>query len=981
MAKLRKVWGWLGVCVSALVLSACLGGGSGDAGTGGSSGTGTPSVTLALGSALPVTAANGVTAVSYGTPAYLMATVRNERGAPVANTVVSFATAGSMLVFEAATALTDSNGVASVRINAVDQSTVGATTVSASVSLPPAAGSTDSTASYVSAPLGVAVNSAGTSVPSVTLSLVAGLPATGTNGVSAVSWGSPVYAVVTLRAANGAPVANTVVSFAIAGSSAGSAGSGGSGATSAAMVVFNPASATALTDAYGVASIRIEAASRTLAGATSVTASASMATAAGGSTTQVSYTSAARGLAVNTLAPQTATGPAVTLALVTGLPESGTNQTAAVSYGSPVYAVATIRDELGAPVAGSVVSFASASTALLTFTPSSATALTDSSGKASVRLDAVSAASAGATTLTAATSLAGSSGSTTYTSPPLGVAVNAATVSLGTPTLGQSIISAYGSTVVTVPVRINGAATTAPIAVSFSSSCSSSGKASLSSPVLAINGVATTTYQDNNCGAAADTITAAVGAATASTTVSVALPAANNLQFVAASPTTIGIKGGGAALAQSAVVKFKVVDAAGNGKSGVSVSFGLLPANAAGGITLTPAAAVSDVNGEVATTISSGTVPTPVSVVASLTGVAGVVSQSNVLTIATGLPAQNGFSLSVQTSNIEGWSYDGVGTTLMVIASDRMGNPVPNGTAINFIAEGGQITPSCTTTAGTCSVTFKSAQYRPQGEITTAQPQGAVAAVDGSGSPITDSGGTPLFVQNGRVTVLAYTVGEISFIDANGNNIYDTGETFYDLGDPYVDANETGVWDSSPTQPNLREQYLNFAPASTPVACLTRNVNGGTAALPADYASALSRENTCGGIWGKAYVRRSRVIVLSGSSPKLSQTSFAMGSRCTRTFGFWLMDRNNNPMPAGTQVTVGTSSVTYTEPASTPAAATLTVSGTPVEDSSHAGGTRLGVTVDGGSACTGTGTYPAGTAELLVKTPQGVQSSVYVTVN
>ena len=41
------------------------------------------------------------------------------------------------------------------------------------------------------------------------------------------------------------------------------------------------------------------------------------------------------------------------------------------------------------------------------------------------------------------------------------------------------------------------------------------------------------------------------------------------------------------------------------------------------------------------------------------------------------LPAQNGFSLSVQTSNIEGWSYDGVDTTLLVIASDRMGNPVP----------------------------------------------------------------------------------------------------------------------------------------------------------------------------------------------------------------------------------------------------------------------------------------------------------------
>ena len=57
----------------------------------------------------------------------------------------------------------------------------------------------------------------------------------------------------------------------------------------------------------------------------------------------------------------------------------------------------------------------------------------------------------------------------------------------------------------------------------------------------------------------------------------------------------------------------------------------------------------------------------------------------------SGLPSQLNFSVSQATINIEGYKIQGTPNTYTVIASDRLGNPVPDGTAINFIAEGGQI--------------------------------------------------------------------------------------------------------------------------------------------------------------------------------------------------------------------------------------------------------------------------------------------------
>lgn len=74
-------------------------------------------------------------------------------------------------------------------------------------------------------------------------------------------------------------------------------------------------------------------------------------------------------------------------------------------------------------------------------------------------------------------------------------------------------------------------------------------------------------------------------------------------------------------------------------------------------------------------------------------------------------------------------------------------------------------------------------------------------AIDGCGTRIHNP-------RDGVVTVIALADGEESFTDVNGNGVYDppgspnlppqyraSGEPYVSLGDPYVDANDNGMWD------------------------------------------------------------------------------------------------------------------------------------------------------------------------------------------
>ncbi len=305
------------------------------------------------------------------------------------------------------------------------------------------------------------------------------------------------------------------------------------------------------------------------------------------------------------------------------------------------------------------------------------------------------------------------------------------------------------------------------------------------------NGVATASYADKGCGVA-DPITATVtlgGASVSKTGTLTVLPAsAGSVKFVAADTTNIALKGtGGIGRQEFSTLSFQVFDTTGSKVAGNLVDFVFADTGTAttvGGLTLNPASATSVADGTVTTLVSGGTIPTSVRVVATIHGGSpAITSLSNVLVVSTGVPDQPHFSLATEIGNCEGLDFDQVCSIVTATLGDHFGNPVPDGTAVNFTTEGGVIDASCLTGS------LLGAQTTPAGQTTNSK------VGPGSGRcSVTLLAGNPR-PANGRVTVLAYALGEESLFDANGNNVFDASDTFADKSpDIFRDDNENGVW-------------------------------------------------------------------------------------------------------------------------------------------------------------------------------------------
>jgi hypothetical protein len=297
--------------------------------------------------------------------------------------------------------------------------------------------------------------------------------------------------------------------------------------------------------------------------------------------------------------------------------------------------------------------------------------------------------------------------------------------------------------------------------VVFSSNCIVDGLATIESPVEITNGFTSTVYNAGSC-AGSDTITAYATVddetTSASGSVNVASAESGSMQFVSAEPDNIGLKGFG--LTESADITFKVFDTKGNPISGEVVTFSLN--TDVGGITLVNDKDVTNTDGIAVATVTSGTIPTSVRITATLASNTAISTQSSGITISTGISDQNSFSLSLSCHSPEGWSHDGEKVTASIYAADHFNNPVPDGTAVYFTTEGGQIESECLTEAGRCSVVWTSSNPRPS---------------------------------NGRVTILATMLGEESFIDSvPSNGFLDWGESFTDLSEAFRDDNEDGLY-------------------------------------------------------------------------------------------------------------------------------------------------------------------------------------------
>lgn len=523
----------------------------------------------------------------------------------------------------------------------------------------------------------------------------------------------------------------------------------------------------------------------------------------------------------------TVTTPVATPTVTLAFTDSAGAATSALSAATPLVAKATVKDKDGKAVAGALVSFATDNT-LAVFSPSVGTALTDASGVASVTMRPANLAAGGAAKVTATADVAGAStvGSSNFS-------VGATTLTLGTLNLSPSSIGAYGSTTLSVDVLAAGARYTAQqLAVTFSSACVTAGKATLATTVNTTNGTAQAVYRDVGC-ATRDTITASVqGAASpASAILDIASPSPASVQFTSALPVnqSIVIKGqGGILRTETATLKFKVFDIFGNALAGQLVSFSTNSTD----VTVNKLSDTTDQNGEVITTVNSGSVATTFRVKASLP--TGIATQSDSIVVTTGAPVQKAFSVSVTNSNVEGWNYDSgtavPASNVNVLIADQFGNPVPDGTPVVFQTNLGAVGTSskgaCNTVNGGCSADFRTQDPRSNAVNTPGTPCNNYGAGGVGMNDATRPGVATICASSTDGSNTLFKKVAIFFSGSTAANVYLNGSA------TRLDGSVTDLGTVGATQPKVFSLMINDInnnpmPSGTTVAI--GNINNGNA--------------------------------------------------------------------------------------------------------------------------------------------------------
>lgn len=562
--------------------------------------------------------------------------------------------------------------------------------------------------------------------------------------------------------------------------------------------------------------------------------------------------------------------------------------TNAISASGSTLIVATLTDPSGRPIPNQLINIAGDAAQVIF--PEGNTGLTNAAGAATIKVARASLTATGAGSLTGTYSFTpglftvypdGSAAPTidTLVTALLSYQLSATNITLSNLDVGTSPLAAYGTRQVSVQANVNGApATSTSVVVNFSASC---GQVAPASVATNTSGVAIATFTATDVGGTATTSTQGCGGRTVEVTATtpgggavsrqfaVTAAPATNMSFVSVTPSRIYLANSGGAT--QAIAVFKLVNALGEPLQGQSVQLSLKTVN--GGIpkatlgsvgNTSPVTVTTDSNGQVAIPVFSGTVPTNVVVNAALVANPAVQTDSAVLTIASGRSAQDRVSLSLEKMSIEGATTDGSVSNVTMSLADRQGNPVPDGTAVNFVTEGGvMVPPVCVTglVAGDsqCSVTIRSQNPRPA---------------------------------NGRVAILAYVAGEEDFVDSNFNNVYDCGESFTDLGTAFRDDNENGIFDTG-----------EFS--------VPRNAESSTCGV-----GRVPVPQSGDGVWGSADVRRQAIIVFATSQasitgvfqPPVTSTTVSgtLTTFVTETVGLDVVvaDLNGNSMPTGTAITL-----------------------------------------------------------------------------
>ncbi|MDZ7693664.1 MAG: hypothetical protein U5K69_21525 [Balneolaceae bacterium] len=245
-----------------------------------------------------------------------------------------------------------------------------------------------------------------------------------------------------------------------------------------------------------------------------------------------------------------------------------------------------------------------------------------------------------------------------------------------------------------------------------------------------------------------------------------------SITLASVSNSEIGVKETGQQ--ESTDLTFQVNDLSGkplNLENSVEVSFSL-GAAPNGGEQLSPTTAVTNGDGQVITTLTSGTTSGVVQVIAEFTSNGNTITSKAIpVTIVAGMPVQNNFNLQVNddTQNMVAESGDKMQLTAFV--GDKHGNPVSEGTSISFSTDRGIVTGSAQTDANGEAFTT----YTASGQAGTATIEASTA--NSNQQSITDAvqillSGTPqLSVSSSSVDLTDFENESFTYTleDENGN--------------------------------------------------------------------------------------------------------------------------------------------------------------------------------------------------------------------
>lgn len=212
----------------------------------------------------------------------------------------------------------------------------------------------------------------------------------------------------------------------------------------------------------------------------------------------------------------------------------------------------------------------------------------------------------------------------------------------------------------------------------------------------------------------------------------------------------------------------------------------------------------SDPSGKVIVTLYPGNIPGPVEIKATLVSNASVSALSKNVAVSTGRVTQTGLSLSVSKQSLRN-VIDGDSSTITARMVDRTGNPVPDGTVISFVAEGGSITPNCSSMAGQCTVTLSTQNPRPLDNRVSvlAYVEGDKAYTDVDRDNVYTAIGTKKLDGTDGVDTLISNIGDF-FKDDDEDNINDVGEFLYKRSAGILDCAASSI-----TQPNIAKTCDN----------------------------------------------------------------------------------------------------------------------------------------------------------------------------